>query len=217
MHSIPGDSLEDWRDQIEKAIELNPTHISCYNLTFEEGTSLTRKLESGEFDEPSEELQLAQFELTDMLLSAAGFGHYEISNYSKPGQECRHNLLYWQGGEYIGCGPSAHSHLAGRRFSNAETLNEYISLIDEKGSAFDFEEFLSAEERACETLVFGLRLLDGVNRTSFKAQTGFDFYDLRGAEISKLEEVGLLEFVNENLRLTRSGLFVSNSVFAELI
>lgn len=217
MHSVPGMSLSDWDRELDAALRLAPDHISCYNLTFEPGTPLTTMLEQGALAEPDEELQVAQFELTERRLTMAGYEHYEISNYAKLGHECRHNLLYWTAGDYIGCGPAAHSHLDGRRFANADTLDEYAQLIGGCGSACDFEERLSAEARARETLVFGLRLLRGVNRDWFFDQTGYAIDELCGAEVERLQEVGLLEQVGTNLRLTHAGLFVSNSVFAELV
>lgn len=217
MHSIPGMSLADWERELDTALGLSPHHISCYNLTFEPGTPLARMLEAGELSEPDEELQLAQFELTGHRLKMAGYEHYEISNYAKPGHECRHNLLYWTAGDYIGCGPTAHSHRQGLRFANADTLDGYCRMIKDRGSACDFEERLPEEARARETLVFGLRLLVGVNKHWFKERTDYKIDELCGDEVARLKEVGLLEEVGANLRLTREGLFVSNSVFAELV
>ena len=130
MHSVPGMSLVDWERELDAALNLSPHHLSCYNLTFEEGTPLERMLTAGDLAEPDEELQLAQFELTDRRLEMAGYEHYEISNYAKPGHACRHNLLYWTAGEYVGCGPAAHSHLGGRRFSNAESLDRYCEMME---------------------------------------------------------------------------------------
>jgi oxygen-independent coproporphyrinogen-3 oxidase len=217
MHSIPGVSLSDWDAELDAACSLSPQHISCYNLTIEEGTPLSKMLKAGKFKEPSEELQLAQFELTDQRLKLAGFEHYEISNYARPGHECRHNILYWTGGDYIGCGPSAHSHIKGRRFANAETLKQYCKMISDRGSACDFEERLPDEARARETLVFGLRMLAGVNRRWFRDQTDYDIDELCGEEIAHMKEVGLIDEHKGNVHLTREGLFVSDSIFAELI
>ncbi|MFC1467286.1 radical SAM family heme chaperone HemW [Verrucomicrobiota bacterium] len=217
MHSIPGVTLPEWEAELDAALSLSPQHISCYNLTFEPGTPLADMLEAGELEEPSEELQLAQFELTDRRLKMAGYEHYEISNYARRGHECRHNMLYWTAGDYIGCGPSAHSHMRGRRFANTDTLDEYGRMIRDCGSACDFEERLPEEARARETLVFGLRLLAGVNHYWFEEKTGYKIEELCGDEVERLKEVGLLEQVGANLRLTRAGLFVSNSVFAELV
>lgn len=217
MHSIPGVALSEWDAELDAVLSLSPQHISCYNLTFEPGTPLAQMLEAGELAEPDEELQLAQFELTDRRLKMAGYEHYEISNYAKPGHECRHNLLYWTAGEYIGCGPAAHSSCKGRRFANADTLDPYCRMMQERGSACDFEETLPEEARARETLVFGLRLLAGVNKRWFLEKTDFEIDELCGDEVAHLKAVGLLEEVGDNLRLTRDGLFVSNSVFAELV
>lgn len=217
IHSVPGVSISEWGSELDALLQLGPNHVSCYNLTFEEGTQLTAMLEAGELEELSEELQLAQFELTDQRLKVAGYHHYEISNYAKVGHECRHNLLYWTAGDYIGCGPAAHSHLAGRRFANVESLDEYVRLMKEVGSACDFEERLSEEARARETLVFGLRVLAGVNRRWFRAQTGRELEDLCGAAVAKMKGHGLLEEEEESVRLTRAGIFVSNSIFAELV
>jgi len=217
MHSIPGVTLAGWENELDAALNLSPQHISCYNLTFEPDTPLTRMLEEGALTEPDEDLQLAQFELTDRRLKLAGYDHYELSNYAKPGHVCRHNLLYWTAGEYIGCGPAAHSSRHGRRFANADTLDQYVRMITDRGSACDFEEELLEEARARETLVFGLRLLAGVEHGWFVEKTGYTIDELCGEAVGRMKEVGLLEEVDRRLRLTRAGLFVSNSVFAELI
>jgi oxygen-independent coproporphyrinogen-3 oxidase len=150
-------------------------------------------------------------------LEDAGYGHYEISNFSKPRKECLHNLLYWQGGEYFGCGPSAHSHWDGARFGNVRDLQGYCNRLLKNEQPFDEIERLPPEEKARETLVMGLRLTNGIDRMEFENLTGFALDELCGAAIDSMVEEGLLQRVENRLALASDALFISNSVFSELV
>ena len=141
-------------------------------------------------------------------LAAGGWAHYEISNFAKAGRECRQNLLYWSGGEYVGLGPAAHSHWGGVRWGNSPGLPAWKRA---------FEECLASEAKARETLVMGLRRLAGWGREEFRAATGVDYDALRGKEIARLAAEGLLIAEGDRLRLAEDALFVSDSVFAELV
>ena len=192
---------------VEAALELEPEHLSCYCLEIEGGTPFARAAAAGRL-EISEEEQRAQFEWARARLAGAGFGHYEISNFARPGRECLQNGLYWSGGEYIGAGPAAHSHWRGVRWGNTAELPEWKRA---------FEERLAPEAKACETLVMGLRRLAGWGREEFRAATGFDWDALRGAEIARLVAEGRLVAEEERIRLAEDALFVSDAVFAELV
>lgn len=217
MYAIPGSSRSALELDIARALELGPEHVACYALIFEEGTELTRQRDAGGIREVDDDEQLAQYRLIRNTLGEGGLRHYEISNFARPGFECAHNLLYWDGGEYIGCGPAAHSHWGGVRWSNVRDVARYGELVQGGGGARDFEENLEPEAKARETLVMSLRRLDGVSRKEFQARTGFDYRVLRGAEIDRLIELGMLTESGGRLRLTEQGLFVSDSVFAELV
>ena len=209
IYGLPGGSAHQVERDLNRLLELGPEHISCYCLSIEPGTDLARM----NVPEAEDEEALTQYQLIRHTLGAAGYEHYEISNFARPGRECRHNLLYWEGGEYIGCGPSAHSHWDGARWANAADTRDYIL----RGPVRAFEERLAPEARARETLVMGLRKIRGVSRDLFRKQTGFDCYELRGPAIEKLIADGLLEQAGDFLRLTERALFVSNQVFVELV
>lgn len=209
IYGLPGGSARQVENDLNRLLELGPEHISCYCLSIEPGTALARMSVS----EADDEEALAQYHLIRRTLGAAGYEHYEISNFARPGRECRHNLLYWEGGEYIGCGPSAHSHWNGARRANEKDTQDYIL----HGPRRAFEERLAPEARARETLVMSLRKIRGVSRTLFGKQTGFDCYALCGPAIEKLIADGLLKQDGDFLQLTDSALFVSNQVFVELV
>lgn len=217
IYGIPGSNLEKTANDIQTVVRLDPEHVSCYALTFEEGTPLMEMKRSGHVSEADDEAVMDHYRLICRILSDAGYVRYEISNFSRPGRQCRHNLLYWSGGEYIGCGPSAHSHWKGRRYANVRQLSAYLSRIEERGQAQDFAEELPPEAKARETLVMWLRRTDGVPADEFRATTGFDYRDIAGESIDELIAEGLLALDHARLRLTESGIWVSNRIFAELI
>lgn len=209
MYGLPGGSLEQVGRDLDRLLALNPEHISCYCLSVEKATPLARM----ELPEIRDEDSLEQYTLIRQTLKSAGYEHYEISNFAKPGRECRHNLLYWEGGEYIGCGPSAHSHWNGVRWANAADTDACLRGSTRK----EFEEKLEPEAKARETLVMGLRRIRGVSRQWFREKTGFDYRELCGEAIKRLIADGLLEQAGDDLRLTDRAIFISNQVFAELV
>ena len=217
IYGIPVASRKIVRKDLEQLIALDPEHVAAYALIFEEETEITRLRDEGALDELNDDEQLEQYRLVRRLLEEAGYEHYEISNFAKPGGACRHNVLYWSGGEYIGCGPAAHSHWEGVRYSNVRDVKMYCEAIVEGRSARDSEERLDPEAKARESLVMGLRMIDGVTREDFLERTGFDYMELRGEEIRWLRGHDLVEHSDGRLRLTEKGLFVSDSVFAELV
>ena len=207
IYGVPGVSRESFRADVEAALALDPEHVSGYCLEIEDGTPFARESEAGRLDISAEE-QRAQFDWARERLAAGGWAHYEISNFAKAGRECRQNLLYWSGGAYIGLGPAAHSHWGGVRWGNSPELPAWKRA---------FEERLAPEAKARETLVMGLRRTAGWGREEFRAATGLDFDALRGREIARLAAEGLLIAEGDRLRLAEDALFVSDSVFAELV
>ena len=217
MYGVPGVSIETVERDVRKLIELSPDHAACYCLIFEDGTPLTELRNKGFVKEVDDDRELAQYTRVRDLLGIAGYGHYEISNFARPGRECRHNLLYWGPGEYIGCGPSAHSHWQGKRFGNIRNLDQYCERMLKGASTRAFEEQLDPAARAREALVMGLRRLEGISRDRFRAETEYDYRELCGDTLYWLCEEGLLEEKDDRLRLTDRGLFVSDGIFAELV
>ena len=192
----------------ETAAGLGVEHVSAYCLEVEEGTELWRRRAAGERVEEDGEGQWRAYRRICEVLEGAGYGRYEISNFARPGRECRHNLLYWSGGEYFGVGPGAHSHMGGERFANTAELPEWRE---------GFRERLEPEGKARETLVMGLRRTQGWGREEFREATGFDYMALRGEEIARLVAEGALRFDGDRLRLAEEWIFRSDSVFAELV
>ena len=217
MYGIPGSSREILERDLALIENLDPEHVACYCLMFEKGTELTRLRDAGAVAEVDDDEELDQYRLIRETLGRVGYRHYEISNFAKPGYECQHNLLYWSGGDYIGCGPAAHSHWDGLRYGNVSNVEFYCEAILAGKSPRDFEEKLEPEAKARETLIMGLRRLEGVSRREFREKTGFDYRALRGSEIDSLVSMGLLEERDGFLRLTEKSLFVSDAVFRELV
>jgi len=207
IYGVPRVSFESFQADVETLIALNPEHLSCYCLEIEEGTPFARQAEMGELV-VSEEAQREQFDWARHRLSEAGWTHYEISNFARPGFECLQNLLYWNGDGYIGIGPAAHSHWGGVRWGNTSELPVWVR---------SFEERLEPEAKARETLVMGLRRLAGWQRDEFQGATGFDYDELRGKEIQSLAAEGRLVVEPDHIQLAEDALFVSDSVFAELV
>ncbi|MEY4174246.1 MAG: putative oxygen-independent coproporphyrinogen oxidase [Actinomycetota bacterium] len=191
-----GETLDDWRITLERALELRPPHVSAYALTVEAGTPL--------FDEPHrhpDDDDLAdKYELADDLLVAAGLENYEVSNWAAPGNECRHNILYWQQGDYRGFGSAAHSHLAGRRWWNLRTPERYLGAVEAGGDTEAAGESLDEQTRRVEGLQLALRMRDGVPA---------DAIDSDGLD-------GLVHHDGQRVRLTRAGRLLANEVSLRL-
>ncbi len=217
IQGIPGMDLAATLEDVRTAVGLAPEHLSCYNLSYEPGTPLADDLEAGRVVPPGDDAEAEAYFAVKDLLEGSGYEQYEISNFCKPDRACRHNLLYWQGGEYFGCGPSAHSHWKGARFGNVGDLQSYCNRLLEGKSPFGEVERLPPEEKARETLVMGLRLIRGVDLAVFRRQTGFDVDELCGSAIEGLVAEGLLCRAGDRLHLAPRALFVSNSVFSELV
>lgn len=217
MYGIPGQTLAMLEQDLVRAVALGPEHIACYCLIFEDGTPLTELRNKGYLKEVDDDTELEQYQRVRAILTGGGYEHYEISNYARPGFQSEHNKLYWSAGEYLGFGPSAHSHWRGRRYGNIRNLDEYNRRLLAGQSVVQFEESLDPEARAREALVMYLRLMNGVSRDEFRTRTGFDYRDLCGDTIDWLAGIGMLENEGDRIKLTPQGVFVSDAVFAELV
>ena len=167
IYGIPGQTLDIWKRDMNRIIKLNPGHISAYSLTVEKGTELFRMVNSNEVTMPRNSESADWFTLTRTFLSKHQYIPYEISNFSKPGKECRHNLHYWNIDPYIGFGPSAHSFDGNRRWNNTRSLDQYMKKIDEKLSPISKSEKLTLIQKVNEKIGFGLRLNAGINLDKF--------------------------------------------------
>ena len=209
MYGLPGQSLQDWICTLESLMELGPSHVSCYALTIEEDTRLARDIAQNFVPPPDEMLQIDMESAAEHFLAEAGFSRYEISNYAKPDYACRHNLLYWTGGEYLGLGPSAQSYLDGVRFGNVADLEVYAAGLNDNRLPMTDHITLSASERQRDALVFGLRLLRGVPRKAITAAE-------RDYQIDELISKGLLDGDHDRIRLTALGRRYADTVAEQL-
>ena len=161
IYGAAGESLDDWKATLDAALALEPPHVSAYGLTVEPGTPLSRRVLAGEVGAPDDDDQAEKYLAADAALSAAGLGWYEISNWARPGHECRHNLLYWTSGEYLGIGCAAHGHTGGRRWWNVRTPERYIDLVSGGVVPEAGGEALDATRRAEEAVTLALRTRAG--------------------------------------------------------
>lgn len=214
MYGLPGQTLDSWLGTVDHALALEPTHLSCYALTVENNTRLIVDIRRGTRDNPEELLQNAMENEAARRLAGAGFHHYEISNYSRPGYTCRHNRLYWENGEYLGMGPSAQSYLAGDRFGNIDDLDAYEDRLANGVLPIVDRESLGAEQRRREAVVFGLRLIDGVPTASLPIhEEQRDWTE----KVTRLIDDGYLETAGDRVKLTATGRRFADSIAVDLL
>lgn len=222
MSALPGQTPAGWRNTLEKVLALQPEHISAYSLIIEEGTPFYQIY--GEADQrrredepqsllPSEEEEREMYEDTGRILAAHGYHRYEISNYAKKGKECRHNCGYWTGVEYKGFGLGASSLLQKRRYRNTESLENYLDGDWQP----EMVEALTRENEMEETVILGLRMMEGVSEEKFYRKYGKRLTDVYGEIIRKYVKMGLMEADKQGIRLTESGISVSNVILSDFL
>ncbi len=217
IFAAPGETSAAWRDDVRRAIMLPVDHVSAYGLTFERGARFLGRLRRGELAEVAEDVQRAMYLAAIELLAAAGLAQYEVSNFARPGHRCRHNEVYWSGGEYYAAGPGAAAHLGGQRRQNHRSTFTYLKRVLAGNSPVVERERLGPEDAARERLVFALRMIDGVDRDAFSRDTGFTVDELGGEALARFVQWGLMETEGPRLRLTRDGLLISDSLWPELL
>lgn len=228
IFGLPGQTLDAWRRNLEEALRLEPEHLSAYALTVEEGTALARNVARGRTPPPDPDRQADMYELTQEILASAGYQHYELSNWAKPGRQCRHNLVYWRNGEYLGVGAGAHSYLDGVRFANERLPSRYLAAVNETwessqaGGPTTMRQVASVERepvemQMAETAILGLRLIEGVDLAAFERRFGRRFEDVYATELPELFGYGLLERAEGHIRLTARGRLLGNEVFQRLL
>lgn len=217
IYAIPSQTLESWMESLEAAIALNTDHLSCYALTYEPNTPIAVKKRMAQLIAATDELELQMLHATRQRLIAQGLPPYEISNYARPGEECRHNLLYWTGGSYVGLGPSASSHVEGTRFKNRPHLGEWESSIDRGELPATDVETLTPLQRAGERMMLGLRLTRGVNLPDFEKQTGFDACTIYADQFNQLTKANLIRIDNQAVTLTERGIDVADAIATEFL
>ncbi len=217
MFAAPGESLAAWRSDLEHALAIGPQHLSTYGLTFEKGTRFWGLRARGDLDEVAESSQAEMYETAIETLTAAGYEHYEVSSFARPGHRCRHNETYWRCQPYLAFGPGAARYVGGRRETNHRSTKTYIRRVMAGDSPVAETEWVTAEESAREKLVFGLRRLEGIDVNIFESETGWTVDALAGPVVGRYVDAGWLEESGKRLRLSRAGLLVSDSLWPDLI
>ena len=210
MYGIPEQTEKTFASTLDRIISLEPEHISAYGLIVEEGTPFY--LERETLDLPDEDIECRMYYMASEKLLSAGYRHYEISNYAKPGRESRHNLKYWRDEEYIGLGVSAYSYFGGKRYGNARSLSSY--LLDQRATE---SEQIAREDEMYEYAMMRLRLSEGIDLTAYRARFGVDFQNGRESIIERFRSLGLLSISNDTLSLTERGFYLSNTILAEIL
>jgi oxygen-independent coproporphyrinogen-3 oxidase len=217
IFGLPDQSLADWRETLARVLELEPEHISAYGLQVEEGTPLAGRVAAGRLHLPDEETGAAMFQAAMDTLRDAGYDHYEISNYARPGYYSEHNLGYWTGRDYLGLGAGASSTCQGERWVNVREPGEYIARIREGLPIREEQERLGRTERLTEAVMLGLRLRSGLRLDALARDFGIDLMERSGPAIARMEEQGLLTIHDGRLILSDDGVLVSNQVIAALL
>jgi len=220
MSALPNQSLEDYKENVEAILALNPEHISSYSLIVEEGTPFYAQYAEGmpkEDELPDEETDRAMYAYTKERLVQAGYQRYEISNYAKPGYESRHNSSYWIGTEYLGVGLGASSLITNARYHNETDLLSYMEEVEAGKDVRREIERLVPEEQMEEFMILGLRMMRGVSRAEFQKRFGIPIETVYGNALNKLEKSGLLIREGDTISLTEHGIDVSNQVFVEFV
>ena len=210
MYGLPGQTPESLRESVKTAIRLNPEHLSCYSLIVEPGTPLAARLDAGEgAGLPDEDSAAEMEEDLKRRLRDAGYGRYEVSNYAKPGFECRHNIVYWECEPYLGFGPSAHSDCGGQRFYNPDDLTTYLDSAM-RGQAYMMEGTGSLAERRYERMMMGLRMTRGVDTARFRQDFGTEPEAAWPGTMDEMRRFNMLVRESDRIRLTESGMDVMN-------
>jgi oxygen-independent coproporphyrinogen-3 oxidase len=229
MFGLQAQDLDGWQRNLRRACELGPEHLSLYALTVEPGTKLAGQIARGSVPEPDADLQADMYEAAQDAMASAGYLQYEISNWAKPGRECRHNLIYWRNQPYLGLGAGAHSCFLGRRFAMVRAPGAYIERVvgsvpltgwGSPLAGFQHvvdEQVLDRATDASDTLILGLRLNEGVDIAAFERRFGLALQQAAGSQLDQLCGYGLLERAGGRLRLTQRGRLLSNEVFVRLL
>ncbi|MCB0117254.1 MAG: radical SAM family heme chaperone HemW [Caldilineaceae bacterium] len=237
IFGLPQQSPEDWADTLHQATALAPDHLSLYSLIVEPNTPLYHWVETGQVSAPDDDEAGALYEMAIAHMGAAGYTHYEVSNWAKDSdQRCRHNLIYWRNQEFLGVGPGAHSYVHapwraditsgsvtggvfdGVRWSNRKAVPGYIKRIQSGEPVEAFHEAIDPPTSMGESMMLGLRLVqEGIERTRFHHRYGVDILDAYPETVRRFTQMDLLTVDAERLRLTQRGLMVGNQVFAEFL
>ena len=216
IYALPKQTMEDVKTNVAKAIALDIPHMSLYSLILENHTVFMNRMRRGKLPLPKQDLEAEMFGYIIADLQKAGFEHYEISNFSKPGFESRHNLMYWDNAEYYGIGAGASGYVDGVRYKNHGPIRHYLQAV-EAGNARVQEEVLTLHEKMEEEMFLGLRKKSGVSKKRFEEKFGLSFEDQYGSVVSELTEQDLLVPDRDIVRMTKQGLFLGDTVAEKFI
>lgn len=227
IYGAPHQTLSSWDATLQQMLALQPEHVSLYALGVEDGTAMQTWIARGYLPAPDDDLAADMYDLATERLGAAGFEQYEISNWARPGYQCRHNLQYWRNLPYVGLGPGAHGFAAGTRYATILSPQQYIRMLqaDEadvrpypQTPATDWATIVSPTDEIAETLMMGLRLTqEGIHRPTFAERFGADLFALHGENLQRFVDYGLLTVEPDRVRLTQEGRLLSNMIFRELV
>jgi oxygen-independent coproporphyrinogen-3 oxidase len=217
IFGLPRQTTADLADDLAQLAELAPPHVSYYQLTVEKNTGMAEKVRKGKIKLPDSDLCAAMYRAINVELAAQKYIRYEISSFAHSGYECRHNKRYWEGGDFLGLGPSAHSFIENRRFANVADLETYIDGLEkfERPIIFDSN---AIQDRVHETIMLRLRTSKGIGREDFRRQFGIDLEQVvDAASLRVLIESGYVDFAGDTLRLTESGFPLADEIIRRLV
>ncbi|MFW6271223.1 MAG: radical SAM family heme chaperone HemW, partial [Bacillota bacterium] len=228
IFAIPGQTITSWRENLYKAISIEPEHISLYNLQIEEGTALAKELKNGKIEKVDDSLDAQMYLAAKKLLSEKKYNHYEISNFARPSYQSRHNKIYWKLEPYLGLGPAAHSFTGKIRYQNYANIEKYCEyLLNEKSKKIENAyvnnlaitelQLLNKKDLMAEKIFMGMRLLEGVSINDFNIEFNTNLMSVYQKEIEKLTKLTLIEIDNGHLKLSEQGLLHGNRVFMEFL
>jgi oxygen-independent coproporphyrinogen-3 oxidase len=217
IFAVPGQNLEKWQRDLQQALALGVHHLSAYSLTVEPRTALWTRIQRGLVPPPDQESDRELYAYTIEALSSAGWEHYEISNFARPGFQSRHNLVYWAGEAYFGFGLGAARYVCGTRQTNTRSFRQYLEALANNFLPVAESETLRPRERAVETAALQLRRRSGIAADQFEIQTGFSLWSLLGRVIDRYQARGWLEADGKTVRLTAEGIFYADQICADCI
>ena len=217
IFGVPGQTMDMWNESIDVAETLRLRHVSTYGLTFEKGTDFFRRQKLGQLLPAADELEREMYAVAMQRFSESGFQHYEISNFAQPGFECRHNMVYWAAQEYFAFGPGAARYINGQRSTNARSVTRWVNSWLKHQPALQDSETLDEASKISEAVFLGLRRIGGINLSEFETTHGVDLRQSHAAAFEANVANGLLEVVDNKLRLTAEGRFVADSVVVDFL
>ena len=217
MYGVPGQTTRSWRESLQTILTLGPRHLSAYQLSIEADTEFMKISREGGLHLPKEESILEMDDITRELCSQHGLNHYEISNFARPGNECRHNLNYWHNGHYLGCGAGAVSYVGGVREKRVADPLEYCLAVERGGELIVEKETLSDTDSYKETVIMGLRLNEGICESQLQKRYGLNLREIYGEALDTLVDRELILYDGVRLVLTERGRRFANHVMAELV